>query len=399
MEAYNEALLAEEREAKHAGCSVDDLRRRSVALLRATSSKDVEASPPSASPVPVQNPLHHVLIGAESAHSSPTQRRESVASAAEGAQTAAVERARKLNESVIQNTSAFVANQVRAGGFTARDLRAGGFRAAEVRSFGYSAAQCKAGGFSAGELRKCGVGASELKDGGFSVRRLRAAGFSAAEMRRARFTAAQMLKSGGYTPEQCQMGGYSAAELAAGGATVSDMRNLFSLPELREAGFDPEELHTAGFSLKVLKDAGYSWYDFSIYCSTSLAELRKLGYTDAVSVSRCFEEHGCNACLEAGYSISDLLAAGIELWQLERSDSDVTTAQLRADHGFDAAALREAGFAPAAFKGSGFSVEELSAAGFRMEECLAAGFSEREIEIALNPSSKGGLPKMTRARK
>jgi hypothetical protein len=61
---------------------------------------------------------------------------------------------------------------------------------------------------------------------------------------------------------QCREGGYSAAELAAGGVDAAKLKDVFSLPELKDAGFSPKELHACDrklFSLENLMAAGFEW--------------------------------------------------------------------------------------------------------------------------------------------
>lgn len=318
-----------------------------------------------------------------------------------------VERARELYESRGLAAANFIANQVRGGGFTVVQLKEGGFSAGDMRGFGYSIKDIKKGGFKASDLRQAGVSASELKSGGFSARRLRQAKFSAKELRRAKFTAAEVLQAG-YTPDECKGGGFSAAELIVGGCDARSLKEVFGLADLKAAGCDPKELQEAGWSVQDLRAAGFAWHELAIWCDMPLADLRKQGFTSAQEIMRCFEEHPAEM-RTAGYTVSDLLEAGCELWQLARArkagtDPDAapeavyTVAEiLEVRPDTDVTTLRDAGFGIATFNKSGFGLVELLKAGFEVEEVRDAGlFSAKEIDAVLNPKAsmkKGGRKK------
>ena len=128
---------------------------------------------------------------------------------------------------------------------------------------------------------------------------------------------------------------------------------------------------------------------------------RTLGYTDARQVRLMFEEMGEAMCAasasEGGYSLAELLAAGVDVPSLRLAGFAVS--DLR-PHGFSVSALCDAGFAPSAFgSASGFAVLDLVAAGFKEPQLREAGFAQKDIDVALKPPKSKGPAKKGKGRK
>ncbi len=192
--------------------------------------------------------------------------------------------------------------------------------------------------------RRAGVSAFELRCRGCDAAALKAAGFTAGELRDAGFTC-QPLKAAGFTAAGSKAGGFSATEL----------KDCFSVDELKAAGYSQEEIIPTK----------------KIDCSV---DSLRTAHQQGVSAST-LKECGAAALKAAGYTAKELKDAGFTAGELRRA-------------GFSAKQLKDAGFSAKDLKNAGFSAEDLKNAGFTPDELKAAGFTDGDLVRAGFPPPK-----------
>jgi len=196
--------------------------------------------------------------------------------------------------------------ELKRAGCTATELKEAGFLVIELAP-AYSAAEKKAGGYSLGELRAGGVSLSELSTLSYDVDSLLAAGFLAFEFRHAQYSAKQLKKAhggaGAFSTAELKAAGFSATELVQDGFSLHELvgafkethggkegrlhellaprtsrgtTSIFTVAQLKEAGYDAPELRAVGFTWADLKEADFSNADLKA-AGASAKELEKAG--------------------------------------------------------------------------------------------------------------------------
>jgi len=129
----------------------------------------------------------------------------------------------------------------------------------------------------------------------------------------------------------------SAKQLKRAGFRVSQLKEMHSAAQLKDAGFSAQELKGAGFNEQELKDGGFT-----------AQQLKGAGIT-------------ARQLKDGGFDAQQLRDGGFDAQQLK-------------DGGFDARQLKDGGFTARELKGAGFSFEGLKAAGFTLCQLGLAGF-------------------------
>lgn len=296
------------------------------------------------------------------------------------------------------------AQALRHVGYTAGELLATGFVLAELRAGGFSADGLRAAGLKAFELKEGEFNARELREGGYTTKECRSAGFSPMDMRDGGFTALQ-LKEVGLSALELQENGFSAAQLREGTFPASVLRPLFSVDQLRYAGFVAKDMKDAGCTLKELADGRYNATDLrnaGYYCSEmklvdfTIAQLRTAGYSGQEMRLAGFSASQMKAgsftakkvraagysaaeAIEAGWSVEVLKAAGYEAAELR--DANCPAVELNAV-GFTLSELREAGYGTKELQDIGYGAEELRAAGVKLAELTEVGATVAQLKEA-----------------
>jgi len=162
----------------------------------------------------------------------------------------------------------------------------------------------------------------------FTIYDLRVAGYTASE-----------LQTLGVSDIAILGAGYSATDLKTAGYSISDLREaLYSDSDILGAGYTALDLKNAGYTATQLLNAGYS-----------ISDLREALYSDS-------------DILGAGYTALDLKNAGYTALDLKNA-------------GYTATQLLNAGYSASAILGAGYSATELAAAGFYLISGTATGIS------------------------
>jgi hypothetical protein len=159
-----------------------------------------------------------------------------------------------------------------------------------------------------------GIGASELKKIGLDAFQLKAAGCSARELYTARFSVLEL--------KHAEFDILSIVECGPSGT------------DLRLSGCQASELFLAGFTAQQLKDAGFSALDLKT-CKLDICWLLDGGWTVLELTGRRHPWEKAD-----GFSVSELLAAGLDLHCL--AESELTVQELK-DNGFEHTQLKDAG--------------------------------------------------------
>jgi len=136
-------------------------------------------------------------------------------------------------------------------------LRDGGYSFAEMHEAGYSTRTLKDLGFSLAIFIEANIAISDMMEAGFTALDFLQNGWTLSDLQKLAFRAGQLkctrtipkqLKEAGYTVEQLKMAGYSLVQMKEG----------FSLPELKQAGYTAWVLAKSGFGVKELEEAGFT---------------------------------------------------------------------------------------------------------------------------------------------
>lgn len=258
------------------------------------------------------------------------------------------------------------AGQLRVGGYDASNLVAAGVELKDLVKACYSIDSLLEAGFTAAQLVDAGIPVADLTKYGFTVTELAASGLDCAEMYKGGIPVAD-LQNLGCNAEELRAAGASAAELMNGGYSASDLRAAgFSVEEMLDAGVTPEELLAIGISASELMGAGV----------TEGQLLRAGATTDQIFGSSKHEDAGIgcskeriNLALDAGSTVSDLLAKGCSIDSMVSSDISVQE-------------LLSAGVNAGDLLKSGMSVSELVAAGISVDKLIDAGADPRDLYLA-----------------
>ena len=176
-------------------------------------------------------------------------------------------------------------------GKSVADLRARDIPAGILTAFGVGAGALIGGGFPVPELREAGLDAATLRNAGVTVVALREAGYGIDELRAVATVAelrtvasADVLHAACFSatelrdtfPASDLVRIYSIHELKDAGFRIDELRELVVVSELRTA-FDVSEL-AATFSPRDLHDAGVSAVEL-LHAGTSLSSLRDAGFS------------------------------------------------------------------------------------------------------------------------
>ena len=196
--------------------------------------------------------------------------------------------------------------------------------------------------------------AKELKEV-FSLLELKEAGYDCGQLKEAEFTAAQLSQEG-FDKDQLKAAGYSANEMKEA---------RFSAEDLKAAGYEATDLKSAGFTALLLKKAGFE-----------VQALRQANFT-AGQLKQA--EFGAKALKDTGYSLSELRVAGYTATEIKTAGFDATEMK---GAGFLATDLRKAGFRPAELKTAHFKAPDMKSAGFTVNDLKSAGYSLTEMHQA-----------------
>jgi len=110
------------------------------------------------------------------------------------------------------------------------------------------------------ELKLAGQTASDLFYRGYSAHSLREVGFPLAELLEAGFDVSDV-KHAGYNVNELRSAGCTAGDLHWAGYTASELRGLYSIFDLKVAGYVAADLLRAGYRVSDLMGAGFTITD------------------------------------------------------------------------------------------------------------------------------------------
>ena len=198
---------------------------------------------------------------------------------------------------------------------------------------------------------------------GFTVQDAHNNGLSAADCRIAGYAIVDILQY--YSAQQVATAGYTAVDLLNAGFSATNIRlyGIYTVAELKDAGYSASDLCTGGYSIAQLKDALYSDNDI-LHAGYIVTDLRNAGYTDAQILAANIPANK----LSAYYSIAQLKAAGY-------SDYDILHA------GYSSNSLRSAGYTAYVLRQNSYSIAQLKAAGYSPGEITGAGYTATQLQV------------------
>lgn len=193
-------------------------------------------------------------------------------------------------------------------------------------------AQLRSQGVDAQTLKSIGYTAKDLiSQGGYDANELQKAGFTAKEVYEGGITDAGTLKNAGYNAKDIKdAGGFDAADLKAGGFNAKDLEGLFGVSDLKDL-----------FNIGELKNAGYTASDLKPFYNAS--QLKGSGYSAEDLKKAGFDKYTIGA---TGYTYDQAKAAGWTMYDLRDVSQYATAAnnEIAAKAAADAAAEREAAY-------------------------------------------------------
>lgn len=165
-------------------------------------------------------------------------------------------------------------NEILAAGRTVSDLRKYDVPAGVVRDAGVAASAMLDGGYTLAELNEAGCTAADLH-GLASAADLRAAGYIAADLHGS-FSISECVDA--FSPVELRDAGFSVSDFhgllpasdLSDAFTVAELHTVYSIAELKAAGFDAGDLNAAGIPWSELAAAGFT-----------LSELQGAGASEA----------------------------------------------------------------------------------------------------------------------
>ena len=282
----------------------------------------------------------------------------------------------------------FTAKELREAGFTLSDLTQAGFKLDDLKavfnvqelSGQFSPRDLKHGGISPRDMMvKGGLSLETLKsEGGFDAKRLKREGFKPSELVQV-YTVSE-LRSAGFTAVECKAyfdvssmaNTFTAQQLKEAQFSAADLIQAKSIPELKAAGFSAEQLRDAGCKAQQLKDAGFE----ASYLKDLFrpAELRNAGYGPKQFREARFS---LTACKNAGFTPVDLKPP---LFTAQELSSVFTPAEMK--QAFNAKQMKEQlGYDAKKLKNAGCSAREAKLAGFTVREMRDAGYTVSELRM------------------
>ena len=208
-----------------------------------------------------------------------------------------------LSAEVLHNLG-YRARELHDLGFSPRELRAGLYTARELKGIGLEPAALKRLGYSAAELRDADVSAEVMRALKYTARQLRSGGYTARELSPS-YSLIEM-KEGLYRAAEVADAGYQIGALFAAKFTALDLRKalIFSVSQMRGAGYTATDMKKAGFDAKRLREAQYP-----------AAEALDAGFTAAQLYA-------------AGYYARELRSAGLSALALREAVTRYTQLEL-----------------------------------------------------------------------
>jgi ribosomal protein L13E len=169
-------------------------------------------------------------------------------------------------------------------------------------------------------------------------------------------------------------------------------KELFSMDNLRQAGFTPRQLKLAidsleegdasyllyvkklkktGFPRTQLKDAGFTATEMKLG-KFKMRELKAAGFTVTEMKDAGFKN---NHLRKVGYTALEMKDAGFTAKQLRRAKFDILKIK---EAGYTATQIKEAGFTATEMKEAEFTAKQLRRAGFTNSQLRTAGFKMKK---------------------
>ena len=195
------------------------------------------------------------------------------------------------------------------------------------------------------------------------LRRLQIAGYTTMELKKdAKFLSCHF-RAGKFPLKEIVQAGIfgvgGCTKLRLAGFSIEELKEEFTVGQLRLAGFSPMEITNAGFTLEMIKLSN----------TTTVVELKAAGYT-ATEMRRA--HYTALQMIGANYTVPEMKLAGY------------TAAQLRYAK-YPVAELVAAGFTAVELKRSGCSAYDLNLVGFTAVELRAAGYLAKELAVSRYP--------------
>ena len=197
-------------------------------------------------------------------------------------------------------------HEIREAGYTVTDCNMHGLSLEEVVKAGYTLKEVKNSTLRypmrhARDAKNAGFTAKQLKDGGISFEEIKGAGYGLEQVRHAGFTLRQIrdeggpkygsyghsllsqIRQAGFTVKEAMGGGYTLKEVIDAGYTLEEVQRLEgcaldSAEDAKHAGFSVKQLKDA-YSLQQLKDAGFDLMQITFaHAGYTIQQIKAAGY-------------------------------------------------------------------------------------------------------------------------
>ena len=184
------------------------------------------------------------------------------------------------------------------------------------------------------------------------------------------------LKEAGFTALELKNQQYTLQELVDVGFIVVELRIAqYTAVELKATGFTIQELIDGGFEIEALKDADYEIGDLISHYSGS--ELKQMGYTLT------------DFTLSASYTVVELKAFGFlpaefnaDGYTVLELSGTFTISQLRISGGYTATQMFDSNVTATDAKNGGYTLNDLKSSPYSINDIKTAGFTAGEMREA-----------------
>tara|TARA_B100000035_G_scaffold23938_1_gene18831 strand:+ start:123 stop:19874 length:19752 start_codon:yes stop_codon:yes gene_type:complete len=209
----------------------------------------------------------------------------------------------------------------------------------------------------------------------YTLSELKEAGFTALELKNQQYTLQELIDVG-FIVVELRIAQYTAVELKATGFTIQELIDGgFEIEALKDADFELGDLITY-YTGPELKQMGYTLTDFTLSASYTVVELKAFGFLPSE-----FNADGYTVLeLSGSFTISQLrISGGYTATQM--FDSNVTATDAK-NGGYTLNNLKSSPYSINDIKTAGFTAGEMREAGYVLSELISVGYTAAELKSA-----------------
>ncbi len=298
-------------------------------------------------------------------------------------------------------TGGYQISELRNGGYTPKNLVDNGVDINNLRSGGYTAEQMRLSLYNINTLQQLGYNDSEIIGGGYSVIQLRDANYSANLLHNTYNYTGQQLKQAGYLVSDMRSAnfnlttliglGYNATQLKAGQFNVSELKQA-NMPKdsILKAGYGVTDLNSENFTPQQMKNANYTFRQLFESTLYSVPQLKNAGFK-AIDLKN--SSYQVDEIITKGYTIKNIKAAQFTVQELRAKNINplilLGTYTLREikQGGYtiqemSSATLDGVQFTGTQLKNAGYSALELKSIGYNLNQLVSLKYTPKNLKDA-----------------